>query len=62
MPVECVVSENLESFSNFQHGREFCLNQKSSHKRGSVKYNWVAFVLPQSSLVVCVPLCKKTHT
>lgn len=37
MPANSGVSENVESFSNFQHGREICLNQKSSHKRALKK-------------------------
>lgn len=59
MPVNSGVSENVESFSNFQHGREICLNQKSSHKRGSAEkipgYNSVAFVFG----LLFVYRCKK---
>lgn len=58
MPVNSGVSENVESFSNFQHGREICLNQKSSQKRGSAEKSRIQFsgicILP----VVCVSLYK----
>lgn len=37
MQVNSGVSENLESFSNFQRGREISLHQISSHKRGSAE-------------------------
>ena len=50
MQVNSGVSENVESFSYFLHGREICFNQKKEkkelfHKRGrKKKYNSVAFV------------------
>lgn len=37
MQVNSGMSENVESFSNFQHGREICFHQNSSHKRGSAE-------------------------
>lgn len=40
MQVNSGMSENVESFSNFQHGREICFHQNSSHKRGSAENLW----------------------
>lgn len=60
MPANSGVSENVESFSNFQHGREICLNQKSSHKRALKKKKKKNSRIQFSSicilLVVCVSL------
>lgn len=52
MQVNSGVSENVESFSNFLHGREICFNQKKKYRcikegaqeKKTLGYNSVAFV------------------
>lgn len=62
MQVNSGVSENVESFSYFLHGREICFNQKKEkkelfHKRGrkkKIQFGGICILL-----VVCVLLWKK---